>query len=343
MMKRRVVGEQLLSAVAYGDAAGLPYEKKPPLQPGSVGGLVDTRTNPFLGEHPAGTWSDDTHLSLAVASSLIEAKGFDIGNMARWHVEAYAHVKGAHSNPDLVPPIVTTGKNSGWGGSTTQSIERLKRGVDPAASGQAEGAGNGVLMKLAPLVYWQEVASTPLDVAEQQIIQLTRMTHGAPEAIVSSLVHRNVLSRLLATPDGAAQPLTPREVILRACSDALGYEQRLGAEPVTSRILGPVADAIKSHSLTREVVLAASPKAGFHAPETLVMAYGSFLLEDQFPQSVFRAVELGGDSDSIGSIVATMSAFLHGEPRFPEDYRKVFARERLERISKQLAAAALGD
>jgi ADP-ribosylglycohydrolase len=73
------------------------------------------------------------------------------------------------------------------------------------------------------------------------------------------------------------------------------------------------------------------------------MAYGSFLLEDQFPQSVFRAVELGGDSDSIGSIVATMSAFLHGEPRFPEDYRKVFARERLERISKQLAAAALGD
>jgi ADP-ribosylglycohydrolase len=336
------VGEQLLSVVAYGDAAGLPYEKKPPLQPGSVSRLEDTRTNPFLGEHPAGTWSDDTHLSLAVAMSLIEANGFDIANMAQWHIAAYAHVQGAHSNPDLVPPIVTTHGNNGWGGSTTQSIERLMRGVDPAVSGQENGAGNGVLMKLAPLVYWQEVRSTPLEVAEQQVIAFTRITHAAPEAVVSSLVHRNVLARLLAIGEGASSSSASRDIILKACADALGYEQRLEAEPVTSRVLAPLAQAIENDTLTKEAVLAAAPKAGFYAPETLVMAYGSFLLEDQFPRSVFRAVELGGDSDSIASVVATLSAFLHGELKFPEDHEKVFARERLERISRHFVAAALG-
>ncbi|QRO02306.1 ADP-ribosylglycohydrolase family protein [Archangium violaceum] len=339
-MKRHAAGEHLLPAVAYGDAAGLPHEKKPPLRPGSLDRLEDTRTNPYLGEYPAGTWSDDTHLSLAVALSLIEADGFDLASMARWHVAAYAHVKGASSNPDLVPPIVTVNKNNGWGGSTTQSIERLMRGVEPSASGQEEGAGNGVLMKLAPLVYWQEARSTPLDTAEQQTIALTRMTHAAPEAVVSSLVHRNVLSRLLAMEDGSSSSSAPREILLKAHADALGYERRLDAEPVTSRILRPLTDALEHGPLTREVILAAAPKAGFHAPETLVMAYGAFLLENRFPESVFRAVELGGDSDSIGSIVATMSTFLHGEVKFPSDYEKVFARERLERLSRRFAAAA---
>jgi ADP-ribosylglycohydrolase len=68
----------------------------------------------------------------------------------------------------------------------------------------------------------------------------------------------------------------------------------------------------------------------------LVVLRGDFCL----PESVFRAVELAGDSDSIGSIVATMSTFLHGEVKFPSDYEKVFARERLERLSRRFAAAA---
>ncbi|WP_395820342.1 ADP-ribosylglycohydrolase family protein [Archangium minus] len=148
------------------------------------------------------------------------------------------------------------------------------------------------------------------------------------------------MSRLLATRKGEPRSSAPKDIILKAHTDALEYERRLDAEPVTSRILGPIAAAIESNTLAREGILAASPRGGFYAPETLVMAYGSFLLEDRFPESVFRAVELGGDSDSIGSIVATMSAFLHGELKFPADYEKVFARERLERISKRFASAA---
>lgn len=72
MSKIENIGEQLLPAIAYGDAAGLPVEtmsrERIAETYGSIDHLLPATCNPFyIGEFTPGTWSDDTQLSMAVA------------------------------------------------------------------------------------------------------------------------------------------------------------------------------------------------------------------------------------------------------------------------------------
>lgn len=328
----------LLPAIAYGDAVGLPYEAKKAQDEHSVQTLREIRDHTFLNDHPPGTWSDDTHLSLAVAKSLIDANGFDIESQAAWHITAYEHTNGATHEPDLITPIVASGPQRGWGASTTSSVERLQLGVHPRESGEPKGAGNGVLMKLAPLIMWQIAQGIEESEAERQVIELTRMTHGAPEVVVSSLVHRRYLAR---TWHGEG---TAPELLAASFDDAQEYEDTYDTSCTTSRILGKVAG--KGAHISREDILASMSNEnfyGFHAPETLLMAYASLARESRAPHGVLRAVELGGDSDSVGTIVAGILNCR--TPGFAEvqtgDYQRLFDIERLERISQELAESAL--
>jgi ADP-ribosylglycohydrolase len=343
MSQYQEIARNLIPAIAYGDAAGLPFEAQPPQEHGSITGLRDTETNPFIGCYPAGTWSDDTHLTLAVAKSLIAAKRFDLESQADWHLEAYRHVKGATADPDMVPPLVTDGNQNGWGGSTTRSVERLAKGISPRGSGELGGAGNGVLMKMAPLVAWQVGNKIPTADAEQQLVDMTNMTHASQVAITTALTHRRYLERLTQGTD-------PTAALVMAYEEAPSLERFYKVDEGLYQSLGWLVAAGFVERPSRDKLLAAKPESrkpaffGFFAPETLLMAYGSFALERAAPDSIFRAVELGGDSDSTGSIVAAMNVFADQASPVTEqpDYTTVFARSRLERISGELANTIVG-
>lgn len=129
MKNMQFIGESLLPVVAYGDAAGLPFETKESQDIPPINGLHAIEGNVYIGEHPAGTWSDDTHLSIAVARGLIDANGFSIVSQAATHIAALKHIDtGVANNPDYIPAIQTNGQKTGWGGSTKRSVERLAEG-----------------------------------------------------------------------------------------------------------------------------------------------------------------------------------------------------------------------
>lgn len=337
MLKIEQVGKALLPAIAYGDAAGLPFEgRRSVVEPHSVTGLRDITQNTYVGEQVAGTWSDDTHLSIAVSKALIKARGFNLDAQVDAHIQSWKFIDGQHNDPEWASPITSTeGGVAGWGGSTTKAVEALANGVSPAESGMDGGAGNGVLMKMAPLVLWQLGQSIPLGVSEQQLVQFTRMTHKAPEAVSSTLVHADMLLELLY-PISSTTSLQDR--LLSTINYAVEVDKEFDPECKTSSALKKLVPHIQAESLSRDVILEATAATnGFYAPDTLVMAYGSFLLEHAAPNSIYRGVELGGDADSIGSIIATMSLFNNGTFDKPSDYGKLFQAERLEEVSSQLA------
>ncbi len=331
----RNVGENLLPTIAYGDAAGLPFEGQRPTTT-AIDELHDIRSNPFVGEYPAGTWSDDTHLSVAVAQSLIASKGFSLDHQASVHVQALRYVRGEINDSKYAAPILESAGQNSWGGSTTRSVERIIAGISPYDSGEVEGAGNGVLMKLAPLAYWQVARDTTSCESDQQIIDLTRMTHCAPEAIVSSLVHRDMLREL-----SESSSVDARQVYLRAVAGAKSYELEFDPDHKTSTVLSRISSEIESNALDKKRIVEVALKRGFYAPETLLMVYGSFVLEQVFPEAVYRGVELGGDADSVGSMLATMTLFASGVVVKPGDYDKLTDIGKLETASHELASAAL--
>ena len=139
---------EVLPAIAYGDAAGLPVEGKPAEcireRYGRITELQAPSDHPFFPGSACGTVSDDTQLSLAVAESLIRTGGFSLKSLADEHIAAYRQA-----------PRTAEGVPCGWGGSTVKAVERMISGVPPRESGEKGKAGNGVVMKMAPLVVWQ--------------------------------------------------------------------------------------------------------------------------------------------------------------------------------------------
>jgi ADP-ribosyl-[dinitrogen reductase] hydrolase len=184
----------LLPAIAYGDAAGLPVETRSAEYIANTHGTIDrllpTTENPFYkGLYEAGTWSDDTELSIAVARSLIKANGFDMRAIADEHVTMYGQAL------QITKPNGQTVVR-GWGRSTTTAVQRYMEGVPIEQCGARDGAGNGIIMKMAPLALWHIALETDHDEVYRDLDSITTFTHGLPVARVASRVHFDMLSYL---------------------------------------------------------------------------------------------------------------------------------------------------
>ena len=318
---------EVLPVIAYGDAAGLPVEGKPAEyireRYGRITELQAPSDHPFFPGSARGTVSDDTQLSLAVAESLIRTGGFSIESLADEHIAAYRQ---ASRTAEGVP--------CGWGGSTVKAVERMISGVSPRKSGEKDKAGNGVVMKMAPLVVWQVLGEVDGRTRRGQYDLLTNMTHNSEIARICTRLHGEVLSALLEgrtvseSADRFIQTLAVNnfskesELLHRAVYNPCQTDEEL-AERYAAGKLGT--------------------DYGFYAPETLAMAYDIFLgAGGDMQAAVYRAVNLGGDSDSTASIVAAMIACQSGGVyKEPPDMESVQGIEQLRTVSTQLAEAAL--
>jgi ADP-ribosylglycohydrolase len=330
------VGERLLPSIAYGDAMGLPTETKSADEIRALYGYIDRlvppQFNPYYpGEFPAGTTSDDTQLSVVVAEALMEADGFDISSQVAGHLKVYRET-----------PRTLNHKGEwsvrGWGGSTTASMERLAAGISPAKSGEKEGAGNGVLMKLSPLVYWQVARGVDQLQRRREYDQLTTMTHDSNIARACTRLHGEVLHDLLTNP-----------LVEMSAFRARGLEVLAGEPHADPK--GRIDRALRfpTASLTQLVGRYAygqpSGHYGFFVPNTVAMAYDVFAAADgDYQRAVEYAVNLGGDTDSIASIVGSMcNARSAGEFVLPADIETVSELPRLSKLSAEFARLSLKD
>ena len=126
-----------LLGLAVGDAVGTTLEFK---SPGSFKPISDMfgggpfRLNP-------GEWTDDTLMALCLATSLVEKNGFDpkdqMDRYCRWWKEGY---------------LSSNGKCFDIGNTVAAALARYGQTGDPiAGSTSAHFAGNGFIMRLAPL------------------------------------------------------------------------------------------------------------------------------------------------------------------------------------------------
>jgi len=322
-------GNVLIPVIAYGDAAGLPVETRTAeyieQKYGTIRSLLPTKENPFFtGENEPGTWSDDTQLTLAVAKALIKADGFDINAVADAHLDAYGSTK----------EIFRKGKwvKRGWGGSTIDAMEKIKQGVSPLESGTLDGSGNGVLMKMAPLAYWQTARNTSDEERHEQYDALTNMTHDSATTRLTTRVHGDMLLHL-------AKNGYDKEGFLDALASSVAFhEHATGADGEAREILSYLPEM-----QNRNDILTRTDAKGFYAPQTQAMAYGALVLnEARTTDSIYEAVNLGGDTDSTGSIVGAMSVLASRDVvLIPIDHQQLDQLQMLKRTTRELAKSAL--
>lgn len=193
-------------------------------------------------------------------------------------------------------------------------------------------------MKLAPLALWQYVKQTPKSQQDNEMRELTRMTHVSEEATLASVIHNEVLHFLLSSD---ARTFDQGTFLQYTAAIADRYETKYRTNTITSEKLSSLALHGGSDGIETIAIQSVAAGGGFYVPETLAMVYGSFVNSHRFPESVYRVIGLGGDTDSTSSLIATMSLFLHGTIDVPHDFEQTFDYERLRRISADLTRCAL--
>lgn len=300
----------ILGAVV-GDALGLPFEGMPQsyLADNPVEGMTGR------GPHglPAGTWSDDSSLLLSLADSL--CSGYSPSRVG----DAFlAWWRDAEWTP--------YGRTFGWGGTTARAMQRLVQGVPALSAGlNAEGAnGNGSLMRTLPVaLYFAGQTRRMLQTAHE----VSRITHAHPRSQMCCGIYCLVAERLLEGME--RRP---------ACENAIQYARRYYTGEPWDRER-PHLEAVLSMQVA-DFDRYQVPSGGY-VVETLQAALWSLLRADTFRKALLVAVNLGGDTDTVGCVTGGLAGTHWGAEAIHEEWVQELARlDDIQALCRRFAEAA---
>lgn len=264
-----------LLGLACGDAVGTTVEFS---ERGSFERLTDmVGGGPF--ELEAGQWTDDTSMALCMAASLLHCNGFDAVDQMNRYVNWWQW--GYHSS---------TGECFDIGMTTAKALQKYLVTGDPfAGSTEASSAGNGSLMRLAPVVlHFHPDTSQVLARARES----SATTHGAEEALDCCEMFAEILSNALAGQDKAA---------LLHC--------RL-ARPTAPRV---VELANGSYLGKAESTIAGTG----YCVQSLEAALWCFSNASSYSETVLMAANLGDDADTTAAIAGQLAGAFYGRRDIP--------------------------
>ena len=294
--------------VAIGDALGVPVETYDAARIARDYGRITTYLqNPshkWSSRKPAGMWSDDTQLTLAVAEAIIETGSLDLDAQAKWHLKVLDELG------DL-----------GLGGSTRDALNRIRAGVSPHESGKTEnpkrGMGNALPMKVSPVA----VLAAQGRAFMAGLTSLTAMTHNTSVAAQSAYAHVMALGYCL---ERQPKKFFGGEFLL----DAVDWYSVYARNELPSRGFPDLSvrwqelhPLLISGDLQRlsPAQLGTRYNSGdaFVVYNTLPLAYACFLRHPTSVEALYDAVAAGGDTDTNASIVGGLVGALNGTAVFP--------------------------
>jgi len=313
--------------IAIGDSLGMPVETFQADRIAATYSRVTKYLVPdghkwFNGE-PAGMWTDDTQLSLAVAEALIESD-LDLGAQQRHHVKA-----------------MVEGGTKVWGGTMRLAVRNLANGGNwrtSGISGPGKGKGNGPPMKISPL------AATNFNLSELFPFAtcLTLMTHPTEMGVAAGLSQLTAAYYCLhRTPDS----VDPEEFITHLAK-AARFGKRLGNQVMP---LAPEEDDLAVEYLklslclkedwTTQRSITEFGRGSCYCFHSLPFTYSFFLRNWRTIDSLYDCVSSGGDTDTNGSILAALLGALHGPDIFPAELRDgLVGKEKIMDVAERFAA-----
>ncbi len=295
--------------VAVGDALGMPAEGCSAEEIATRFGRID-RYHPvsghrWLGDLPKGSTTDDWQLTRAVAEGMIEGRGLDMNAVATWHVRAFRETV------------------RGWGPTTQEAVAALAAGTPWEQSGKTDkpnrGIGNGVCMKAAPVGAWLAAGQStgrremPADV-RRFLVDLAQMTHYTTIGVASGLCQAAAVCECLCSDPGDFQV----DSFIRAVVAAARLAPRLPESQAGADDLAQRLSALAAHAAYDTARIIAEFNGSSYVCHSLPFTYMFFVKNPHTIDSLYDCVSAGGDTDSNGSMLASLLGALHGTSIFPK-------------------------
>lgn len=295
-----------LFGFCVGDALGVPVEfstreerKKDPIKEMRAYGTY---------HQPFGTWSDDTSLTICLIDAI--NRGYSIKRVAENFVNFYE--KGYFTPYGEVFDI---------GNSTRNSIIKICDGKNPIdCGGRAEtDNGNGSLMRILPIAFYGK----KLDV--QELMKLTEevssLTHGHNRSKLACIFYVEFAIQIIGGYEKEEALDRTIAVINSNCLKVYSNEFRNFEKILSKKIINATKDEIKS---TGYVI------------DTLEAVLWTFFHADGYRDTILKAINLGGDTDTIAAIAGGIAGIYYGLNDIPKEWLQSLAKkEELYRMFDQ--------
>lgn len=295
-LKEQING--LIFGTAVGDALGVPVEFR---------SRASLKTTPVIdmrafGTHhqPAGTWSDDSALTFCLIEQLIE--GFDLQQFAkklqRWYFENYWTPHGVVFDIGI---------------STRNAIDRLEKGILPEHSGEKDeyANGNGSLMRILPLAF--SLRNSPISERFDRVSEVSAITHAHVRSRIACFFAVDFTINLLKGKEKFEAFTTTQHTVRDFVNsvECSGDEKELFVRLFYDDIRHIPVDEIYSSG---------------YVVHTLEASLWCFLTTESFSEAVLKAVNLGDDTDTTGSVTGALAGLYYGFQKIPQEWTKQLAR-----------------
>lgn len=294
-----------LMGVCVGDALGVPVEfttrKQREQSP------ITTMTGYGTYNQPPGTWSDDSSLTFCLAESL--CKGFNLDDIGRKFCQWY--------DDNLWTPYDEV---FDIGITTSGAIFNLQNGVSPVDSGGKDdhSNGNGSLMRILPIVYYYKSLSFPELI--NRVHQVSSITHGHPIAQMCCGIYISIAVCLL-------EGMNLEESYLQGIKNVAEIYQRFASNATRSPFNSQLNHLERVLSGNIHKLSVNEIESGGYVIHSLEAALWCLLNSKSYAETVLKAVNLGGDTDTTGAIAGGLAGIYYGFDQIPLEWINQIARK----------------
>ncbi|MBR3721807.1 MAG: ADP-ribosylglycohydrolase family protein [Selenomonadaceae bacterium] len=302
---------------AIGDALGVPVEFT------SRDGLERHPVKSMMGygtyDVPAGAWSDDTSMTLCLLESLGRLGKVDYNDVMQNFLKWMR--KSEFTPTDHIFDIGVT---------TSEALLNFENGINPLSCGGEDehSNGNGSLMRIAPIaLYLYAKSGNNLTEEDLKVTHnLSKLTHAHPKSQMGCGIYVFVAVEILA-----GKKLNEAiKAGVEKSHNFYGSQSEFAAE---LDIYGRIWDIKKLAKLKDYNI-----ESTGYVVYSLEAALWCLLTTDDYAECVLKAVNLGGDTDTIGAIAGGLAGLYYGIDNIPVDWRKTLIRyEVIEKMCEAFA------
>ena len=302
----------ILFGLAVGDALGVPveFESRRRLKNDPVKNM---RSGGSWGQD-AGTWSDDTSLTVAAMESISRLGKINyqdiMENFLRWYEKG---------------DFTATGERFDIGITTRSAIVRFARKIlPPTKCGATEenANGNGSLMRLLPATLYLFGTRGKIGGDELKIIHdFSALTHGHIISKMACGIYSLIAAQLLSGKNTS-------EAFTLGMSDAKNFYGTDETFKNFSRLCDENFSALPEEEIS----------ASGYVVDTLEAALWCLLNTNDYKSLALKAVNLGEDTDTVGAVAGGLAGIIYGEEAIPIEWLNTLKRrDYLEKICENFA------
>ena len=308
-----------IMGVIVGDALGMPVQFYT---------RDEVKRNPIVGMRgygtynmPPGTWSDDSSMTLAALASIREKGCVDLQDIMKRFAD---WLKCGEYTPYGQPFDV--------GCTCHEAVMNFLLGADVNACGKkGEYAnGNGALMRIMPICMYAYEKEKSGEITEDEaltmIYEVSALTHNHLRSKMACGIYYFMVKAILE----AKNVETLRGCLQEGMNQATAYYHRDLSNYVEFAHYARMTSLSEFAALLEDEI-----RSSGYVVDSLEATVWSLITTDSLEEGLLKAVNLGGDTDTIGAIAGGLAGLYYGYEAIPVKWREaIVRREWIENLIK---------